>query len=201
MAPRRREAAEALATHTQALLTGTPASTGVLAFLNSRSTTVTVLDIDAPLDSDAAQNLIAYRDGPDGVASTADDRHFVSIAQVDAVPQVGTSALAALEAYARATGRLHSAWVEDTAPHSIPDVILPRGRRPKADAAPPAPKPPVSATPRMWVRKKGAAGADGTSGQGAPTPAGQSPVASERERATATAQRWASEFRSRTRRA
>ncbi|UYI25818.1 cell wall protein [Myxococcus xanthus] len=100
-----------------------------------------------------------------------------------------------------ATGRLHAAWVEDAAPHSIPDVILPRGRRPKADAAPPAPTPPVSATPRMWVRKKGAAGADGTSGQGAPTPAGQPPLASERERATATAQRWASEFRSRTRRA
>ncbi|WP_244172421.1 cell wall protein [Myxococcus virescens] len=100
-----------------------------------------------------------------------------------------------------ATGRLHAAWVEDAAPHSIPEVILPRGRRPKADAAPPAPKPPVSATPRMWVRKKGAAGADGTSGQGTPTPAGQPPLASERERATATAQRWANEFRSRTRRA
>lgn len=108
-----------------------------------------------------------------------------------------------------ATGRLHAAWVEDAAPHSIPDVILPRGRRPKADAAPPAPKPPVSATPRMWVRKKGqlpdttgpngAAGADGASGAGAPTPAGN--LASDRERATATAQRWASEFRSRTRRA
>nr|WP_253817124.1 cell wall protein [Myxococcus xanthus] len=99
-----------------------------------------------------------------------------------------------------ATGRLHAAWVEDAAPHSIPEVILPRGRRPKADATPPAPKPLVSATPRMWVRKKGAAGADGTSGQGAPTPAGQPPLASERERAAATAQRWASEFRSGTRR-
>ncbi|WP_228565168.1 cell wall protein [Myxococcus sp. AB036A] len=102
-----------------------------------------------------------------------------------------------------ATGRLHAAWVEDAAPHTIPDVILPRGRKPKADAAPPAPKPSVSATPRMWVRKKGAAGADGASGPGATTPAGKpeaSHLASERERATATAQRWASEFRSPTRR-
>ncbi|ADO70387.1 vegetative family protein [Stigmatella aurantiaca DW4/3-1] len=99
-----------------------------------------------------------------------------------------------------ATGRLHAAWVENAAPHTLPDVILPRGRKPKADAAPPAPKPPVSATPRMWVRKKGA---DGASGPGAPTPAGKpeaSRLATDRERATATAQRWASEFRSPTRR-
>lgn len=102
-----------------------------------------------------------------------------------------------------ATGRLHAAWVDDAAPHSIPEVILPRGRKPKADAAPPAPKAPVSATPRMWVRKKGATGADGASGPGAATPAGKQEVshlASERERATATAQRWATEFRSRTKR-
>ncbi|TQF08523.1 cell wall protein, partial [Myxococcus llanfairpwllgwyngyllgogerychwyrndrobwllllantysiliogogogochensis] len=51
--------------------------------------------------------------------------------------------------------------------------------------------------------KKGATGADGASGPGAPTPAGKpeaNPLASERERAKATAQRWANEFRSRTRR-
>jgi len=108
-----------------------------------------------------------------------------------------------------ATGRLHAAWVEDATPHSLPDVILPRGRRPKADAAPPAPKPPVSATPRMWVRKKGqlpgtpepseATKTVGASAPAAPTPAGS--LASERERASATAQRWASEFRSQVRRA
>ncbi|RUO91516.1 cell wall protein, partial [Corallococcus sp. AB018] len=90
-----------------------------------------------------------------------------------------------------ATDRLHSAWVEDAAPHSVPEVILPRGRRPKADAAPATPPPTVTPAPRMWVRKKGAAGADGTSEPGAPTPVGQpetSLLASERERATATAQ-------------
>ncbi|ADO70288.1 Vegetative protein [Stigmatella aurantiaca DW4/3-1] len=100
-----------------------------------------------------------------------------------------------------ATGLLHSAWVEDAAPHSIPEVILPRGRRPKADVAPATLAPTVKPAPRMWVRKKGA---DGASSPGAPTPAGKSEanhLASESERATATAQRWASEFRSRTRRA
>jgi len=99
-----------------------------------------------------------------------------------------------------ATGRLHAAWVEGAPPQSIPEVNLPRGRRPKADAAPPAPKPPVSATPRMWVRKKGATEAAGASGPGAPTPAGQPSLASDGERAKATAQRWASEFRAGTRR-
>ncbi len=102
-----------------------------------------------------------------------------------------------------ATGRLHSAWVEDAAPRSIPDVILPRGRKPKADTAPATPPPTVNPAPRMWVRKKGATGTDGPSSPGAPTPAGKPPAShlpSDGERAKATAQRWASEFRSRTRR-
>lgn len=106
-----------------------------------------------------------------------------------------------------ASGRLHAAWVEGAAPHSVPDVILPRGRRPKADTAPATPPPTVNPAPRMWVRKKGhtagATGADGTSGPGKPTPAGKplaSHLPSDGERAKATAQRWASEFRSRTRR-
>ncbi|WP_323389970.1 cell wall protein [Myxococcus qinghaiensis] len=100
-----------------------------------------------------------------------------------------------------ATGRLHAAWVENAAPHSIPEVILPRGRRPRADAAPTTPAPAVAPAPRMWVRKKGATGADGTAGPGAPTPARQPNASSEQERAKATVQRWASEFRSGKRRA
>ncbi|NBD08310.1 cell wall protein [Corallococcus sp. Z5C101001] len=103
-----------------------------------------------------------------------------------------------------ATGRLHAAWVEGAAPHSIPDVILPRGRRPKAEVATPSPKQPASATPRMWVRKKGelplgaeVAGALAPA-PGAPPPpakAEASSLSSETERATAAAQRWAREFR------
>ncbi|QDE86996.1 cell wall protein [Myxococcus xanthus] len=99
-----------------------------------------------------------------------------------------------------ATSRLHSAWVADAAPHSIPKVILPRGRKPKADAAPATPAPTVTPAPRMWVRKKGATGTDGITRPGAPTPTEQPTLASERERATATAQRWASKFLSRTQR-
>lgn len=103
-----------------------------------------------------------------------------------------------------ATGRLHAAWVEGAAPHSIPDVILPRGRRPRADVEAPSPKPPVSATPRMWVRKKGelppGPGGDGALAlaPGAPPPPAKleaSSLSSESERATAAAQRWAREFR------
>jgi hypothetical protein len=90
----------------QALADGTPASTGVLAFLNDRSTTVAVLDTEVPLDARAAQALVAWRAGPDGVENTADDRRYVSIAQVDAVPYVGPATLAALEGYALATGRV-----------------------------------------------------------------------------------------------
>ncbi|MCP3140947.1 proprotein convertase P-domain-containing protein [Pyxidicoccus xibeiensis] len=95
-----------LMSQTQALADGTPATTGVLAFLNDRSTTLAVLDTEVPLDVRAAQGLIAWRAGPDGVENTADDRRFVSIAQVDAVPYVGPAALADLEWYARGTGRV-----------------------------------------------------------------------------------------------
>ncbi|MCE9670093.1 helix-hairpin-helix domain-containing protein [Myxococcus stipitatus] len=95
-----------LMTRAQALMDGTPVSTGMLAFLNSPSTTVAVLDDDVPLNALAAQSLIAYRNGPDGVPHTADDRRFVSVAQVDAVPQVGPVVLQLLEAYVRGTGRV-----------------------------------------------------------------------------------------------
>ncbi|MBZ4415774.1 proprotein convertase P-domain-containing protein [Myxococcus sp. RHSTA-1-4] len=98
--------ASVMVSQSQALADGTPASTGVLAFLNDRSTTLAVLDTEVPLEVRAAQGLIAWRAGPDGVENTADDRRFVSIAQVDAVPYVGPAALADLEWYARGTGRV-----------------------------------------------------------------------------------------------
>ncbi|MCP3162102.1 proprotein convertase P-domain-containing protein [Myxococcus qinghaiensis] len=98
--------AAVMTTQAQALATGTPASTGVLAFLNSRSTTLAVLDFEVPLNALTAQAIIADRNGPDGIEFTADDRHYVSIDQVDAIPQVGPAALATLEGYVRATGRV-----------------------------------------------------------------------------------------------
>jgi len=95
-----------LATQAQALADGTPATTGVLSFLNDASTTLAVLDTEVPLNVQAAQGLIDWREGPDGVSGTVDDRYFASIDQVDAVPYVGPAALATLEAYARGTGRV-----------------------------------------------------------------------------------------------
>ncbi|WP_426751182.1 hypothetical protein [Myxococcus sp. Y35] len=95
-----------LGTQAQALATGTPAAEGVLSFLNEFSISFEVLDLEVPLDAQAAQALIDFREGPDGVLRTVDDRRFVSIEQVDAVPHVGPAALAALEAYAKGTGRV-----------------------------------------------------------------------------------------------
>lgn len=74
---------------------GSPDAIGVLAMLNDASTTVAVLDIDAKLDSRAAKNLIAHRDGGDP---------FGSVAEVDAVPWVGDATLDLLVDFARAGG-------------------------------------------------------------------------------------------------
>jgi hypothetical protein len=86
------------------LVDGSPESIGVLAFLNSPTTTVTVLDDDVPLDRRAATKLVAHRDGADGVAGTADDDRFDTVREVDDVPYVGETALRALAAYAIANG-------------------------------------------------------------------------------------------------
>ncbi len=83
---------------------GSPEALGVLAMLNARSTTFTLLDIDAALDKRAATNLIAHRDGADAAPGTSDDDLYDTIAEVDAVSYVGDSALAALLAYAQANG-------------------------------------------------------------------------------------------------
>lgn len=87
-----------------ALSEGSPEAIGLLAFLNAPATTVTVLDVDAALDARAAKGLIAHRDGVDRKGGTADDNRFDTIAEVDGVAYVGTSALEALLAYARKHG-------------------------------------------------------------------------------------------------
>ncbi|WP_229908576.1 hypothetical protein [Comamonas sp. JC664] len=110
-----------------------------------------------------------------------------------------------------ASGRLHQAWTEDAAPHSIPDVILGRQRRepteaPAAAVVPEAPR--VSEGPRVWVRKKGsAATVTPTHGEAqAPAlgqasvippiqPSGPSGQRSEREQVASIVEQWASEFR------
>ncbi|MBW2457802.1 MAG: hypothetical protein JRI68_25075 [Deltaproteobacteria bacterium] len=79
----------------------TAAEFALLNFLNDYpNTTFERLDDDCGLRSDAAGNLIAHRDGPDGVPGTQDDDPFHGEAEVDAVAQVGPATLGQLQACA-----------------------------------------------------------------------------------------------------
>ncbi|MCA9622102.1 MAG: hypothetical protein KC731_23925, partial [Myxococcales bacterium] len=80
------------------------------------------LDDEVGLDKRAAENIIAHRDGADALPETSDDDLFESIAELDAVPYVGDTALALLAAYAVANGYL------DTTPPTVsgrPDLSTP----------------------------------------------------------------------------
>jgi hypothetical protein len=79
-------------------------------FLNSVDTTVERLDDDCALRSDGAGNLIAHRDGADGMAGTTDDDPFHSEAEVDAVAQIGNAALDLLHACAASFGYGDLTW-------------------------------------------------------------------------------------------
>jgi hypothetical protein len=74
----------------------------VVALVNYPGTTVEVLDTGAHLDARAARNLIAHRDGADGLCPTADDTVFATVQEIDAIPYVGDAAFRALYAYAAA---------------------------------------------------------------------------------------------------
>ncbi|MBI3072227.1 MAG: hypothetical protein HYY84_08920 [Deltaproteobacteria bacterium] len=52
----------------------------------------------------AARGIIAFRIGSDGLLGTSDDRAFLTLRQLDAVPYVGPAAFRRLLAYARANG-------------------------------------------------------------------------------------------------
>ncbi|HYO53703.1 cell wall protein [Archangium sp.] len=57
------------------------------------------------------------------------------------------------------TNRRPDKWVDDAAPQSVPDVVLPRGRagaKAREEAMPQRPEPAVPPKPKAWVRKKGA---------------------------------------------
>ncbi len=93
-----------------ALEDGTPEADGVLAMLNDAGTTLTVLDDDASLDRRAATNIIAHRNGADGLFGSSDDDPIDTIIELDAISYVGDSAIARLNNYAVTTG-----WVEPDA--------------------------------------------------------------------------------------
>ncbi len=58
------------------------------------------------------------------------------------------------------TGRRPASWVDDAAPQSVPEMVLPRGRaavkQREAETSRPPPPPAEPPTPKAWVRKKGA---------------------------------------------
>jgi len=74
------------------------AETRLLAWLNDPDTTFDDLQ-DIDLQTLAATNLLATRNGDDGVAGTPDDFVFTTLAEVDAVPQVGPVAMETLLAW------------------------------------------------------------------------------------------------------
>ncbi len=98
------ELTSAVSTDHQAIVEGTPEAYGVVGLLNDSKTDFYVLDELVPLDKRAATNLIAHRNGPDGVLGTADDNLFDDVTEVDDVKYVGPVALANLLAYAEAQG-------------------------------------------------------------------------------------------------
>ncbi|MCP3136606.1 cell wall protein [Pyxidicoccus xibeiensis] len=108
-----------------------------------------------------------------------------------------------------ADNRLHAEWVEDAAPHSVPDVIPPR--RPRGERKPREEAPaqvemevvrPV-AEPRMFVRKKGVAPSVLPTKRGEKPDAGSESQASlplstsEQDQIVSTIGRWANEFKAR----
>jgi len=84
------------------LTEGSPEALGVLRVANELPRSQ--LDDDVGLTSTTAKSIDAYRLGPDATASTADDRTFHTLAELDAVKYVGPVAFQHLLAYAQAHG-------------------------------------------------------------------------------------------------
>lgn len=80
---------------------------GLLRFLNDAEVaTFATLDETCAIRSDSADLLLSHRDGPDGLPGTADDRPFTSVAEVQAVKQVGPWTLDRLVSCAAELGYL-----------------------------------------------------------------------------------------------
>ena len=86
------------------LAPGSDEAAAVLALVNHPDIDFDTLDIDARLHKTAASNIIAHRDGPDGLVGTADDDTFDDLDELDAIKFVGPSALSRLLEYAIAEG-------------------------------------------------------------------------------------------------
>ncbi len=68
-------------------------------FLNQDTTTFVLLDITVALRKDAAANIIARRNGPDGIYGSADDQPFVSVDDVLSVSRVGNKTMETITNY------------------------------------------------------------------------------------------------------
>jgi phosphatidylserine/phosphatidylglycerophosphate/cardiolipin synthase-like enzyme len=86
------------------IVPGSPEADAVLAVVNDAAVDMEVLDVDVALDKRAATNIVAHRNGQDGVVLTIDDDLFDDLAELDRISYVGPSALDKLLAYAKANG-------------------------------------------------------------------------------------------------
>lgn len=82
-----------------ATITANLDSSSMLQFLNGPAATVAVLDLDVGLDSRAALNIVAHVRGADGVLGTSDDDLLGSLAELDAIPYVGSAAMDAINRF------------------------------------------------------------------------------------------------------
>jgi DNA uptake protein ComE-like DNA-binding protein len=96
------EAGEALGEGHAAIVLAPGEGEKILALVNYPGTLAATLDGDAGLDQRAAENIIAHRNGPDGVSPSADDNLFDTIEELDAIAYVGDAALSKLLAHAQA---------------------------------------------------------------------------------------------------
>jgi DNA uptake protein ComE-like DNA-binding protein len=71
----------------------------VLAFLNDPATDLGMLDDELGLESRAAAEIIAHRNGADGIYPSADDHRFDTLEELDAVKFVGNTAMSMLREY------------------------------------------------------------------------------------------------------
>ncbi|HEY4116820.1 MAG TPA: hypothetical protein VGM56_03140 [Byssovorax sp.] len=95
--------------------TASASDAALLDLVNDPAVGLDALDKTIGLDSRAAKGIVARRAGADGVFPSADDAPFATVADLDAVPYVGASALAKLRAYATAHPSPHAETVEGVA--------------------------------------------------------------------------------------
>ena len=78
----------------------TDSDTLLLRLLNDPASTFDFLDITVGLNRRAAEQIVRYRDGPDGLRGTTDDNLYDTVEELDQVKYVGTSTLNLLRDYA-----------------------------------------------------------------------------------------------------